>query len=170
PDLAETAGEVRGGDAGIASEGEDGGGGRGAGGASPGARRLRDAVHVERAARGVHDEGDVVPPPVVVAGCCQGASGAVPDVVGGVAEVPGAEAAAVGEDLVAVEGGGEVLVDDTVQAGSAGPHPDGDGQGQSVEGRDSGDVDVVVDAVEGEALTEPAGDPCGAAHESSVQE
>src|SRR2546427_10015771 len=83
--------------------------------------------------------------------------------------MPRTEAAAVDEDLVAVQGRGEVLVDDTVQAGVGGPDPGRDREREGVESRSARDVDVVIDAVEGEGRADPAGDPEGAVDEGSVE-
>src|SRR5207249_5411167 len=153
----------------VAREAEAGGRRGGAGGAGPGACGLLHAIHVQSAARGVHDEGDVVPRAIGEPRGGQGAAGAVPDVVGGIPEIPRTEAAAVDEDLVAVEGGGEVLVDDTVQAGVSGFDPGREREREGVESRSARDVDVVIDAVEGEALADPAGDPGGTVDEGAVE-
>src|SRR3989449_11540501 len=124
------------------------------GGAGPGAHRLQHSVHVQLPAGGVDHEGDVVPLAVGVSGRRQGAGSSIPDVVGGVPEVPGAQAAAVGEDLVAVEGAGQVLVEHAVQAGVGGADPAGQRERKGVQGRGGGDVDVIVETVEGERSEE----------------
>src|SRR2546427_10238610 len=167
--LVESAGQVGRRDAGIAGEGEAGGRGGGTGGAGPGAHRLQHSVHVQLPAGGVDHEGDVVPLAVGVSGRRQGAGSSIPDVVGGVPEVPGAQAAAVGEDLVAVEGAGQVLVEHAVQAGVGGADPAGQRERKGVQGRGGGDVDVIVETVEGEGRTAPAGDPGGAVDEGGVE-
>src|SRR2546427_11157467 len=83
--------------------------------------------------------------------------------------MPRTEAAAVDEDLVAVQGRGEVLVDDAVQAGVGGLDPGRDREREGVESRSARDVDVVIDAVEGEALADPAGDPGGTVGQGAVE-
>src|SRR5207249_1370686 len=63
----------------VAREAEAGGRRGGAGGAGPGACGLLHAIHVQSAARGVHDEGDVVPRAI---GEPRGGEGAVEAVAG----------------------------------------------------------------------------------------
>src|SRR5207249_4718167 len=165
----EGAGEVRLGGAGVAGQVEVGGGGGGAGRAGPGTAGLEGRVDVEPPARGIHHEHHLVPLAVVVAARHQGAAGAVPDVVGGVLEVPGAEVAAVGEDLVAVHRGGQVLVDDAAQACGVGLDPDDEGERVGVQDGGVRHGDVVVEAVEGEGLGDDAGGPGGAVEEGAVE-
>src|SRR5437867_3755457 len=121
-----------------------------------------DAVEVQPPAGGVDHEGDLVPLVVGIAGGGHRTAAAVVDAVGGVAVERGAEVAAVEIDGIAVAHAGHGLGHD-----AADPcrrprlEPGGDGDRVGIEIVGGGDLDVIVDAVEGDGLAEASGRPHG---------
>src|SRR3989442_11653329 len=135
--------------------------------AGPRHARLERGVHVQTAAAGVDDEGDVVPLAVVVAREVKGTAAAGIDVVGRILEVPGAEVAVAEEQPPAVRGERDVLVDDTAHAAGGGRlDPGADCQRVGIERSGAGDGDVLADAVQGQPATDFAGGPGGSVYEA----
>src|SRR5207249_11034097 len=101
-------------------------------------------LHVQSHAGVVHDERDMVPLSVVDPFLLQVPRRPIPTLFPYTTLFRSAEAAAVGEDLVAVEGAGEIFVDDAAQTRVRRPDPgrDRDRKGTDLKSGHVSDADA----------------------------